>query len=63
MINDGDVPLVYLAISNTTLGDVVGYPDSKKIAAAAGPSFQSLWIRQINKAGDSLAYWDGEPDA
>jgi uncharacterized cupin superfamily protein len=63
MINDSDEPLVYLAISTKHACEVVGYPDSKKIAAAAGPSWQNMWIREIHRAGESLDYWDNEPSA
>ncbi|HTL37165.1 MAG TPA: cupin domain-containing protein [Kofleriaceae bacterium] len=63
MINDGSEPLVYLAISTGETCEVVGYPDSNKVAMAAGESFQKMWIRQISRAGESLDYWDGEPGA
>ena len=63
MINDGTEPLRYLAISTAHKCEVVGYPDAKKIAASAGPSFTDRWVRQINKAGDTLGYWDDEPEA
>src|SRR3954467_14364226 len=38
MINDGAEPLVYLAVSTGQTCEVVGYPDSNKVAAAAGES-------------------------
>jgi uncharacterized cupin superfamily protein len=63
MINDGDEPLVYLCISTQHKCEVVGYPDSKKVAMAAGPSFAQAWVRQIHRAGESLGYYDDEPDA
>jgi uncharacterized cupin superfamily protein len=63
MINDSDAPLVYLTVSNRVAADVVGYPDSKKVAMAAGPSFDKPWVRQICREGESLGYWDGEPEA
>ena len=63
MINDGTEPLVYLCISTQHKCEVVGYPDSKKVAMAAGPSFQQPWIRQIHRQGESLGYYDDEPDA
>jgi uncharacterized cupin superfamily protein len=63
IINDGDAPLVYLALSTKSTCDVVGYPDSKKAAMAGGTSFQNPWIRQIARVGESLDYWDGEPNA
>lgn len=63
MINDTDEPLVYLCVSASTVKvDVVGYPDSKKVAATAG-TFDKPIHRWISRQGDSLDYWDGEPDA
>ncbi len=63
MINDSTEPLRYLAISTAHKCEVVGYPDSNKIGASGGTSFTNRWIRQINKSGDTMGYWDGEPDA
>jgi uncharacterized cupin superfamily protein len=57
MINDGDVPLVFLAVATDHRCDVIGYPDSNKIAAWAGDTWQAM------RAGDTLDYWDGEPNA
>ena len=63
MINDGTEPLVYLCISASVQKvDVVGYPDSKKVAATAG-TFEKPIHRWISRQGDSLDYWDDEPDA
>jgi uncharacterized cupin superfamily protein len=64
MINDGAEPLVYLALSAPqATAEVVGYPDSNKLAATAGDNMQKPWIRHITRAGESLDYWDGEPGA
>ena len=63
MINDGNVPLVYLTLATAHKCEVVGYPDSKKVAALAGASFDKPWIRQIVRQGETLDYWDGEPQA
>lgn len=63
MINDGAAPLIYLCVSTAHKCEVVGYPDSKKIAASAGPSPAKPWIRQLAREGESLDYWDGEPGA
>jgi uncharacterized cupin superfamily protein len=63
MINDTDEPLVYLCVSAAAQKvDVVGYPDSKKVAATAGP-FEKPIHRWISRQGASVDYWDGEPDA
>lgn len=61
MINEGDEPLLYLCLSaNPVKVDVVGYPDSRKVAGTAGPS-DKLIHRWISRQGESLDYWDGEP--
>jgi uncharacterized cupin superfamily protein len=63
MINDTDEPLVYLCVSASVQKvDVVGYPDSKKVAATAG-TFEKPIHRWISRQGETLDYWDGEPDA
>jgi hypothetical protein len=46
-------------------GDVVLYPDSNKIAALAGPSYERTyggerWVMMIARPGPSLDYYDGE---
>ena len=63
MINESDEPLVYLCFSASVHKvDVVGYPDSNKVAAAAG-TFDKPIHRFITRMGESLDYWDGEPNA
>jgi uncharacterized cupin superfamily protein len=63
MINDGEVPLVYLCISASAQKvDVVGYPDSKKVAATAW-TFEKPLHRWISREGETVDYWEGEPDA
>jgi uncharacterized cupin superfamily protein len=62
IINDGDAPLVYLCVSTMHKCEVVGYPDSKKLASRAGESFDKPWIRTITR-DQQLDYWDGEPEA
>ena len=63
MVNTSSEPLVYLALSASVQKvDVVGYPDSKKVAATAG-TFEKPIHRWISREGESLDYWEGEPDA
>jgi len=51
LINTGSTPLKYLAFSAAfAVGDVVGYPDSKKVAAMAASSSEAIaqgkpWVR------------------
>jgi uncharacterized cupin superfamily protein len=63
MINDGELPLIYLCVSTAHKCEVVGYPDSKKIGVSAGPSPMKPWIRTIVRDGEALDYWDSEPGA
>lgn len=65
MTNSGKEPLQYLAFSNKNNVDVVGYPDSKKIAvmAVSDPSQwppQNPWVRTIIKEQPSVDYYEGE---
>jgi len=63
MINEGTEPLVYLCVSASAQKvDVVGYPDSNKVAGTAG-TFEKPIHRWISRQGESLDYWDGEPEA
>ena len=63
MINDGTEPLVYLCLSAAMQKvDIVGYPDSNKIAATAG-TFEKIIHRVIVRQEQSLDYWDGESTA
>src|SRR5688500_3656554 len=63
MINDSAEPLVYLGVTTRHNCEVVGYPESKKVAAWAGTSPTQPWIRQIVREGETLDYWDSEPAA
>ncbi len=63
--NTGLMPLQYLVISNKSPVDVVGYPDSKKLAVLATPNVNewpphSAWVRFIIKEQPSVDYFDGE---
>jgi uncharacterized cupin superfamily protein len=63
MINEGDEPLVYLCVSASLQKvDIVGYPDSKKVAATAG-TFEKPLHRWISRQGETVDYWADEPDA
>jgi uncharacterized cupin superfamily protein len=70
LTNTGDVPVRYLAMSGPATAvtvDVVGYPDSKKVAVAAGvdpvKGFRAgSWMMKILKEDQpSLAYYHDEP--
>jgi len=61
--NTGSEPLRYLCFSTRATADVVGYPDSNKIAAAGSGSndfFAKPWIRGIYPEESQLEYYDGE---
>jgi uncharacterized cupin superfamily protein len=61
VINDGQEPLVYVAMSAVLGVDVVEYPDSGKVAAAVGGyPFRkrfSFWAKDAQ-----VGYFDGEPE-
>jgi uncharacterized cupin superfamily protein len=66
LVNDGDTPLEYLALSTSHTADVVLYPDSNKLAAAslkpAEPSGPPQFVvREIFRRGAKVEYYDGEP--
>lgn len=60
ILNTSDAPLKFLSISTREATDICEYPDSSKYAAIArkenGPRFHV-----IQRAENSLDYWDGEP--
>jgi uncharacterized cupin superfamily protein len=61
--NTSDAPLRYLCISSKAVADVVGYPDSGKLAAIANPSpnyFDPPWVRAIFPGDATVGYFDGE---
>ena len=58
LINDGTEPLVYLAMSAGVGIDLVEYPDSKKVAAAAGVGPGAR--RFVFPADSQVDYWHGE---
>ena len=65
LVNTGDAPLRYLCISTQARADIVGYPDSGKIAASASPGndfFAKAWVRGIFRADSSVDYYDGEDE-
>ena len=63
MINDSSEPLVYLCISTKHTVEVCGYPESNKLAMLVRePGNDTPIVRQIVR-GESLDYWDGEPNA
>ena len=59
IINTSGAPLKYLSISTRDVPEIVEYPDSEKYLAmtsAGGRHFSAL-----QRAANSLDYWDGEP--
>ena len=55
LINTGSVPMKYLSISTQEEPEICYYPDSDKLGAFAKDH------RIIQRRGDTLDYWDGEP--
>ncbi len=61
LLNSGAQPLTYLCISTTHAVEVVGYPDSDKIAAVAiDPISREPWTRKVYPAGVDVDYYAGE---
>lgn len=63
IVNSGDEPLTYLAISTKKSPEVVEYPDSGKFAAHAlgkGTNFATADVRYVGRTENSLNYWEGE---
>jgi uncharacterized cupin superfamily protein len=62
--NTGSTPLRFIGLSTKVNGDVVGYPDSKKIGVrgvAPGSRFgDPPWVRIIVREGTGVDYFDGE---
>ena len=63
LINTGDAPLKYLAISTRNDPDVVEYPDSGKFAAIAvfpGSDFMNAHLKFVGRTSSQVDYFDGE---
>ena len=54
LINTGEAPLRYLAISTEIDPDVCEYPDSGKVGTFAGD------LAHMTQLGSAADYWDGE---
>ena len=64
LVNTGDVPLCYLAISSQCEIDVCEYPDSGKFMVFSGKDgFDAEHFRFIGRRDTTLDYWDGESGA
>jgi uncharacterized cupin superfamily protein len=69
LTNTGTTPLRYLAVSGAAITmtlDVLGYPDSKKIALAAGvdpaKGLRSGWaFKVVREATPDVGYYEDEP--
>jgi len=63
VINDGDAPLRYLAVSTMDDPDVLVYPDSDKVGVYTGSAPGDHEHRDLTKyfpADADVDYWDGE---
>ncbi|MGZ6142590.1 MAG: cupin domain-containing protein [Myxococcales bacterium] len=61
LVNDGQEPLVYVAMAAVQGVDVVEYPDSGKVASALGQP-GSGGKRFIFKQDTQVGYFEGEPE-
>jgi uncharacterized cupin superfamily protein len=60
LINTSNLPLRYLSISTRESPEICEYPDSGKYQAMASNAGTRLF-GAIQRTGESLDYWDGEP--
>ena len=60
IINSSDAPLKYLSISTMETPEICEYPDSGKYLAE-GSLDKSAPFDVIQRRGESLDYWHGEP--
>lgn len=60
IINSSDAPLSYLSVSTRERPEVVEYPDSGKFLAL-GVDAGERTFDEIQRSGQPLDYWDGEP--
>lgn len=64
IVNDGDDPLRYLAVSTMVDPDVAVYPDSGKFGVFAGAppggEGERHELSGYYRLGDDVDYWDGE---
>jgi len=64
LINTGDEELVYLAISNIAVPEVVGYPDSGKTGVMSAPwGLEPRPFIMEDAARNAVDYWAGEDGA
>ena len=60
LINTSDAPLQYLSVSTREQPEVVEYPDSDKFLVRAEQN-GARTFELLQRNGESLDYWDGEP--
>lgn len=64
LTNTGSAPLQYLSFSDQNTADILGYPDSNKLAfgAMADPSKwpKGMWVQKLIRDQQSVDYYDGE---
>jgi uncharacterized cupin superfamily protein len=60
IINTSDAPMRYLSISTMETPEICEYPDSSKYLAE-GSLGSTKPFDVIDRRGESLDYWDGEP--
>jgi uncharacterized cupin superfamily protein len=63
IINTGETPLRYLAISSMANLEICEYPDSGKFLARAKGADGETRFRQIRMSEGDIDYWTGEPGA
>lgn len=64
IINTGAGPLRYYGISTMSIADVCEYPDSGKFGVFSRSTrnpYDKSTVRHLDRLGNGLDYWDGEP--
>ena len=66
IINTGTTVLRYYGISTMSLADVCEYPDSGKFGVFSRHTrnpYDKATVRHLDRLGNGVDYWDGEPKA
>ena len=63
LVNDGDAPLIYLAVSTVEPWEICEYPDSDKVLAIAAAADGTRAYRAVFPRSAKVDYWHGEVGA
>lgn len=60
LMNTSNAPVRYLCMSTMQWPELVFYPDSQKVGFMAPTGPDGSMVRQLQRIGESLTYYDGE---